>query len=60
MASTSPQLTGRMADAASALVATLDPGQQQALVADLQDPGFREWSYLPGLGPGLSLADLTR
>lgn len=59
MASTSPQLTRRMAEATAALVATLDPGQRQALAADLQDPGFREWSYLPGPRPGLPLAGLT-
>ena len=59
MASTSPQLTRRMAEAAAALVATLDPAQQQALVADLRDPDFREWSYLPGPRAGVPLADLT-
>ncbi|WP_457255009.1 DUF3500 domain-containing protein [Pedococcus sp. P5_B7] len=59
MAWTPPQLTGRMADAAAALLEALDPGQRQALAADLRDPGFREWSYLPGPRAGLSLADLT-
>ena len=59
MASTSPQLTGRMAEAASALVATLAPEQQQAVAADLQDPDVREWSYLPGPRAGLSLAEMT-
>ena len=59
MASTSRRLTGRMADAASALVALLTPPQQGALAADLDDPGFRDWSYLPGPRPGLSLAELT-
>ena len=28
-------------------------------MADLSDPGFREWSYLPGPRAGLSLAELT-
>ena len=59
MATTSAQLTGRMAEAASALVAGLAATQQQALTADLDDPAFRQWSYLPGPRDGLVLAELT-
>ena len=59
MAATSEQLTRRMADAASALLASLDPEQARAGTADLGDPGFREWSYLPGPRTGLALAELT-
>ncbi|KRF26579.1 DUF3500 domain-containing protein [Phycicoccus sp. Soil803] len=59
MATTSPQLTSRMADAASRLVDSLGPEQREALAADLGDPAFREWSYLPGPRAGLVLGELT-
>jgi hypothetical protein len=52
-------LVGRMADAAQAFLASLDPSQRQAVDNPLDSPDFREWSYLPGPRAGLSLAEMT-
>ena len=41
---------------AAALVAALAHEQRQELGADLEDPGYRHWSYLPGSRDGLALA----
>ena len=49
----------RMLHAARALVAGLDPEQAAMLGGSLNDPTLREWSYLPGERPGLSLADMS-
>jgi hypothetical protein len=48
----------RMAAAAEAFLDSLDPDQRAAATARLDDPGFREWSYLPGPREGLALAEM--
>jgi hypothetical protein len=48
-------LTGR----ASALIESLDGEQRLAVSGSLDDPRLREWSYLPGDRPGLSLEQLS-
>jgi hypothetical protein len=50
----------QMLDAARALLAGVDPEQARALRGSLDDPRLREWTYLPGDRPGLSLADMSR
>ena len=52
-------LVSRMAAAAQAFLATLDPSQRQAVDNPLDAADFREWSYLPGPRAGLPLAELT-
>jgi len=49
----------QMLDAARALRAGVDPEQARALSGSLDDPRLREWTYLPGDRPGLSLADMS-
>jgi hypothetical protein len=49
----------RMVHAARALVAGLAPEQARMLGGSLDDPRLREWTYLPGDRPGLSLADMS-
>jgi hypothetical protein len=49
----------RMADAARALVAGSNPEQARMLAESLDDPRLREWTYLPGDRPGLSLVDMS-
>jgi hypothetical protein len=44
---------------ARALVASLDDRQRHLARGDLADPGLRQWSYLPGQRPGLSMEHLT-
>jgi hypothetical protein len=46
-------------DAARALLASVDPEQARALGESLHDPRLREWTYLPGDRPGLSLSDMS-
>jgi hypothetical protein len=48
-----------MIDAARALVAGADPQQARLLGESLDDPRLREWTYLPGDRPGLSLEQMT-
>ncbi|REF34879.1 DUF3500 domain-containing protein [Thermasporomyces composti] len=49
----------RMAAAAVAFLASLDPDQRRAATAPFDTPDHREWTYLPGPRPGLALADMT-
>ena len=44
---------------AMALIESVDGGQRAALRGSLDDPRRREWTYLPGNRPGLSLEHLT-
>ncbi|MEO3926710.1 DUF3500 domain-containing protein [Micromonosporaceae bacterium B7E4] len=44
---------------ARALVASLDEQQGRLVRGDLTDPNLRQWSYLPGDRPGLSMEHLT-
>jgi hypothetical protein len=44
---------------ARALLASLDDRQLGLVRGDLTDPGLREWTYLPGDRPGLSMEHLT-
>lgn len=44
---------------AVALLASLDEGQRRLVRGGLDDPGLREWTYLPGERPGLSMEQLT-
>lgn len=44
---------------AMALIGSLDGEQRAALHGSLDDPGLREWTYLPGDRPGLSLENLN-
>lgn len=43
---------------ATALLDGADDDQRAKLLAEVDDPQFREWTYLPGERPGLPLADL--
>ena len=49
----------QMLDAAGALVKSLNRDQARMLGGSLTDPRLREWTYLPGNRPGLSLTDMT-
>jgi hypothetical protein len=44
---------------ARALLASLDERQRGLVRGDLADPDLRQWSYLPGTRPGLSMEHLT-
>jgi hypothetical protein len=44
---------------ARALLASLDDRQRRLVRGDLADPHLRQWSYLPGDRPGLSMEHLT-
>jgi uncharacterized protein DUF3500 len=44
---------------ARALLASLDEQQSQAVRGDLGAPDLRQWTYLPGDRPGLSMEHLT-
>jgi hypothetical protein len=48
-----------MAHAARTLIMGSDPEQARRLGGSLDDPRLREWTYLPGNRPGLSLADMS-
>ena len=50
--------TGTMARCATALLASLDAGQARTVRGRLGETGMRQWTYLPGPRPGLSLEDL--
>ena len=49
----------RMLNAARALVADSNPEQARMLGGSLDHPQFREWTYLPGDRPGVTLADMS-
>ena len=49
----------QMVNAARALVADSDPEQARMLGGSLDHQGLREWTYLPGDRPGLSLVDMS-
>jgi hypothetical protein len=49
----------RMVHAARSLLTGLDLEQARMLSGALDDPRLREWTYLPGNRPGLSLADMS-
>jgi hypothetical protein len=49
-----------MVEAARALLAGSDPVQTRLLGESLDDPQLREWTYLPGDRPGLSMADMSQ
>ncbi|MFC7547856.1 DUF3500 domain-containing protein [Plantactinospora sp. GCM10030261] len=51
--------TARMATAAADLLAALDPARRRAAHTSLDAPDRREWTYLPGPRPGLSLGEMT-
>jgi hypothetical protein len=51
--------TDDAARCAQALVASLDDQQRRLVRGDLADPDLRQWSYLPGDRPGLSMEQLT-
>jgi hypothetical protein len=44
---------------ARALLASLDEQQSRLVRGDLADPDLRQWTYLPGNRPGLSMEHLT-
>jgi hypothetical protein len=46
-------------DAARQLLAALTPDQRAKATAPFDTPDHREWTYLPGDRPGLTLAELT-
>lgn len=56
--STTRLLVERMRDAAHDLLEALDPAQVAATRTTLDDPAYRQWSYLPGDRAGLRLGDL--
>jgi Protein of unknown function (DUF3500) len=60
MAATSTtHLVDSMRDAATTFVAALEESQRVELGARLDDPGYRQWSYLPGPRDGLPLAAMS-
>jgi len=52
-------ITGRMREAARALLGSLDPDQHSAIRSTLDAPDARVWTYLPGPRPGLSLEQVS-
>ncbi|MGH3486735.1 MAG: DUF3500 domain-containing protein [Actinopolymorphaceae bacterium] len=54
-----PGAAGRMAAAAAAFLAALEPDQRSAATAAFDTGDHREWTYLPGPRPGLALSDMT-
>lgn len=48
-----------MRERAAAFLASLRPEQRAEATAAFDVPDHREWTYLPGPRPGLSLADMT-
>ncbi|NNM47926.1 DUF3500 domain-containing protein [Knoellia sp. DB2414S] len=48
-----------MRAAAAALADALDPDSRARLATTLDDPAYREWTYLPGPRDGAILADMT-
>jgi hypothetical protein len=52
-------LVETMRDAATAFVAALEETQRVELGARLEDPAYRQWSYLPGPRDGLPLAVMS-
>jgi hypothetical protein len=51
--------TPTMREAALALIEAAGPAESDRLRSELDDPAFRTWTYLPGVRPGLLMADLT-
>ena len=49
----------RVRELAGELLGCVDAEQARSLRSELSDPGLREWTYLPGDRPGLSLVDMT-
>jgi hypothetical protein len=49
----------RMRAAAAAFLATLTAAQQAVTCGELDDPGYRDWTYKPGPRPGLALEDMS-
>lgn len=54
-----PAHAQRMARAAEAFLASLEPEQRAAVTAPYDVADHRSWTYLPGPRPGLMLADMT-
>lgn len=54
-----PATARRMREQAAAFLAALTPEQRDQATADFAVADHREWTYLPGPRPGLSLADMT-
>jgi Protein of unknown function (DUF3500) len=48
-----------MAKAAAAFLASLRPEQRRAVAMAPDDPDRREWTYLPGVRPGLPVEELS-
>ena len=59
VSTTATGLVSRMVAAAEGFLATLRAPEADAVNGELDGPGFREWSYLPGPRDGLSLAEMT-
>jgi hypothetical protein len=59
MATTTAQLVETMRGAAAAFTAALDDDQRAELAASLDEPGYRQWSYLPGSRDGVPLAAMS-
>jgi Protein of unknown function (DUF3500) len=55
-----PALVRRMVRAASGFLEALQPEQRAASTAPFDVPDHRMWTYLPGVRPGLSLAEMTK
>lgn len=54
-----PAVVGRMVRAAQAYLAALRPEQRAASTAPFDVPDHRAWTYLPGVRPGLALAEMS-
>ncbi len=52
-------IVDEMTQAATALLSSLDDQQSSAATAPFEVPDHREWTYLPGDRPGLSLVDMA-
>lgn len=56
---TSRDAADRMSKGAHAFLSSLDPEQLTAATTSFDVPDHRDWSYLPGHRPGLSMVDMT-
>lgn len=54
-----PEAAARMRERATAFLSALRPEQHADATAPFDVADHREWTYLPGPRPGLSLADMT-
>jgi hypothetical protein len=52
-------VVGAMAKAAAAFLASLRPEQRRAVAMAPDDPDRRQWTYLPGVRPGLPVEELS-